>query len=352
MYFPTLDGLRLCAFLLVLVHHLPRSTQPVLGFLHDCGWVGVSVFLTLSAYLLTAILCAEYAATGGVSALKFYVRRGLRIWPLYYAYLLMVGVFVCVRLPLNGNDAFRFAGLTFFIDNIVSGLRGYNPLPFTAHLWTVALEEQFYLILPFVLSVWLRNRRAAVIKIALVWVVFIVARAACVLLGVPHPFIWTSVISGDTMLIGIALALSGWKPPPGNGWRLLCVAGALLGIFSVGFMPPISEIGPHQVLMYATVAIGTGFLCVVALHEPAFAVLGARQVRYLGKISYGLYVFHFIGIALGHAILRRLGGSSWFAHAATSLACTVVLAALSYQFLEKPFLKLKVRFETVRTRIA
>lgn len=350
MYFPTLDGLRFFAFFFVFVHHLPPSGLPGLTLLHEYGYVGVCIFLTLSAYLLTAILQAEHERTGGISAKKFYIRRGLRIWPLYYVFVLTMAAYARFKLHQGGDLVERLAGLLLFVDNILSGVRGvYSSIPCTGHLWTVALEEQFYLVLPFALASWLRARGSAPAKVLAVWAAFLVARAACVQLQAPHTFIWTSVISGDTILVGILLALLRWRPTTAPA-RLLCLLGGLVGVFSPVWLPPLEKVGPHQIVIYTTIAAGTGLLCASALHNPWLSFLGARPLRYLGKISYGLYVFHFLGMTISDKTFDRVLGPGWLAHAAGSLLTTVLLSVLSYELLEKRFLKLKARFETVHTR--
>jgi len=354
LYFPTLDGLRFFAFALVLLNHLPAPKNFFLETLIHDGWVGVPIFLTLSAYLLTAILAAEYQQEGRISVSRFYIRRSLRIWPLYYAYVVGIGLFVWPSRP--ADYWVRLVALLTFTDNIVTGLlRSFNTI--AGHLWTVALEEQFYLLLPLLLRSWLANREKARRNIILVWVTFVVARMLAVALHAPHPMIWTSPFSADAILIGILLALS---PPIGlTGRRRLALMGvALLGLASPALMPSITIVGYHQVILFTAVALGSGALCLCALHEPWLAWLSIKPLRYLGKISYGLYVFHDIGIQLAKSIVTWLvshhvsvvSSSQWIAISTSAFVITLALAAASYRFLESPFLRLKRRFETVRTR--
>ena len=352
LYFPTLDGLRFCAFLLVFIHHLPRSSMPILGFLHDQGWVGVHIFLALSAYLLTAILGLEYATKGSISLFRFYVRRALRIWPLYYAFCLIAfvtSIFI-IESPWSVKHIARFSGLLTFTDNILCGINGYNFLPFSPHLWTISLEEQFYLVLPFLLRGWLRDRRALVTGLLLVWVGFLAVRLLCVVFHAPHPLLWTSVFSADSLLIGTALGAINWRPTWTTPTRILFIIGGLMGIFSGGFTPSLDLVGMHQVFIYSSVGIGTALILLAALHEPLLAFLGAKPLRYLGKISYGLYVFHFFGIFIGRKLLSRAGTDNWWLLAFASLVATVGLSVLSYEIFEKKFLQLKRRFETFHTR--
>jgi peptidoglycan/LPS O-acetylase OafA/YrhL len=133
---------------------------------------------------------------------------------------------------------------------------------------------------------------------------------------------------------------------------------ALLGLASPALMPSITIVGYHQVILFTAVALGSGALCLCALHEPWLAWLSIKPLRYLGKISYGLYVFHDIGIQLAKAIVTWLVSHNvsvvsswqWIAISTSAFVITLALAAASYRFLESPFLRLKRRFETVRTR--
>lgn len=349
-YLPTLDGLRFFAFFLVFLHHLPRSSEPILALLHDQGWVGVHVFLFLSAYLLTAILRAEQDANGTISISRFYVRRGLRIWPLYFAFCIaafVLSIFHHYQPPVQW---FRFGGLVLFIDNIISGLRGYNPIQYAAHLWTISLEEQFYLVLPLLIGGWFAGLTLLWRSLFVCWLVFVAVRIVAVLFEAPHPMIWTSVFSADSLLLGTLLGAVRPVPPRTIFVRLALVVGGIVGLFSGAFLPSIETLGIHQVIVYSTIAVGAAALTTAALHEPLLVFLTAWPLRYLGKISYGLYVFHLVGIAISAKVIAWAGLTSWWVGAVIALIATVGLSVLSYELFERQFLKLKRRFETVHSR--
>ncbi len=312
------------------------------------------IFLALSAYLLTRILGLEYATKGSISLFRFYIRRALRIWPLYYAFCLTAFVtsIVIIESPWSAMHISRFLGLITFTDNISSGFNGYNSLPFSAHLWTISLEEQFYLVLPFLLRGWLRDRRTLVTGLLLVWAGFLAVRIVCVIYRAPHPLLWTSVFSADSLLIGTALGAINWRPTWTTPTRIFFMILGLMGIFSGGFFPALALEGVHQVFIYSTVGVGTALILLTAIHEPLLAFLGAYPLRYLGKISYGLYVFHFFGIFIGGKLLSQAGNENWWFQAFASLVVTVGLSVLSYELFEKKFLQFKRRFETFHTRPA
>ncbi|CAN7688155.1 acyltransferase [Pseudoduganella sp. LjRoot289] len=351
LYFPTLDGLRFFAFFLVLLHHLPPSASPLLRLFQEQGWVGVHVFLFLSAYLLTAILRAEWQASGGISVRKFYMRRALRIWPLYFGFCvaLFALTFIPRTIPVPHGDWFRFLGQMLFVDNIISGFRGYGDIPFTPHLWTISLEEQFYLFLPLMLASFLASSRRLVSGLLAIWLLFLGARLVMMLNQAPHPMIWTSMVSADSLLLGTLLGALRPVLPDSVPVRIALLAGGTAALFGGMWLTPIGVNGIHQVYIYTVTACGAAALTMAALHEPWLGFLASRPLRYLGKISYGLYVFHFMGIEIGRRVAGKLDGG-WWVQAIAALLATMLLSVLSYELFERHFLKLKRKFETVRSR--
>jgi len=353
LYFPTLDGLRACGFLLVFLHHLPPSVSPTLAVIQEHGWVGVHIFLFLSAYLLTAILQTEQATQGRIFVGRFLVRRALRIWPLYFAFCGVSAGYLFLKGSYQRPDLPHLIGLATFTENWVDGaLATYSTIPYTSPLWTISLEEQFYLVLPWLLSFWLRapTRRPLVIGVATLWGLFLGARAIAVMKAMPHPFIWTSLFSADSLLLGTLLGALHFSIRRRFVREACFVVGiALLG--TIAIFPPVHECAWHQLPLYAVVALAAALLCTSSIESPALrALLGNPAMRYLGKISYGLYVYHSLAMQLCQAQFEKADLDSWWLDAVASLGLTVLMAALSYAVLEKPFLRIKRRFESVPTR--
>ena len=139
-YSPQLDGLRFCAAVAVLAHHAPAV--PYLSHFQAYGWVGVDLFLSISAFLITRLIYLEHQVTGSFSVRNFYFRRALRIWPLYFSFVTVA----CFSTFLLGAVSASVAATSWlshliFSNNLLIAVKGYSTVSFTAHLWTISLEE-------------------------------------------------------------------------------------------------------------------------------------------------------------------------------------------------------------------
>ncbi len=373
-YVPQLDGLRFFAFLFVFFHHLPPLVSPgtpvlgaLFGGIHDFGWAGVDLFLCLSGFLITRLLLLEWKATGKLRIVSFYVRRSLRIWPLYFT-LLILAFMILPRIglfgPRYGDPAYtqmvRLHGWSFpvFLGNWTVALHGYSPSSVLNPLWTVSLEEQFYLTWPLIVFVVLRSGRGVLGIAGIMLVASTACRVLTVLLHFQHPFMWAATITRlDPLAFGIILAST-------EGQRLISalsrrtalasiVAGVLIFV-TAALCGPIEKQRSVAVVQYTATAIASACLLTGALRQQVVAdFLSHPALRYLGKISYGLYAIHLALISAVHRLVSATQIPARFAPAATlllSLAVVISLGALSYRYLETPFLRLKDRFSVVRSR--
>jgi peptidoglycan/LPS O-acetylase OafA/YrhL len=356
-YRPELDVLRFVAFLMVFICHSIAFDPELphwLKALDDAAAFGVPVFFCLSAYLITELLTVEKSRTGTVNTKAFYVRRILRIWPLYF---LMLGVgFTISRLhpgwaiPLRGLVAYLLLVGNWYsaqYGTLTSGI---------GHLWTIPVEEQFYLIWPM-LVLFLTRRRLG-IACVMAWVLSQFALIdLCHEHAVIGPRIWVNSLvhlQFFALGAGLSLFLKGSSPQIRSGTRLMMIFSAFLLFFVADFVfDPDQSAGvssirytyPEFLLVgLATAVLLTGFL--------GFTALGGLPVlRYLGKISYGLYMYHYLCLLIiGTIVARVLPTWAPLAIALISFPLTIAIAALSYRHLETPFLQLKERFEIVRSR--
>jgi len=363
-YRPELDVLRFFAFLGVFIFHaaprtmdfynaagyphwLSRSLIPTFG----AGAYGVDLFFALSAYLITSLLLWERAATGILDLRGFYLRRILRIWPLYLAFVAFAAVFAALvpgqHLPMK-----YVVGYSLLAGNWIYVFYGL-PVSFAIPLWTVSIEEQFYLAWPLAL------RKASVRTMAIIAVgILVVANAWRVWLAVSAAPVerieYNTFTRLDPIAFGILIALFGHKLPRLSRWSrvaLLC-GGVATWIAVYAF----TVTGNTQRFTTWQMALGHPFTA-LASAAVLLSVLGAQHpllrnnmLLYLGKISYGLYVLH----EFAHFCAIRLVPASTphgvFAQSIVGLTLTILLAAASYRWLESPFLRLKERFAHVQSR--
>jgi peptidoglycan/LPS O-acetylase OafA/YrhL len=363
-YRPELDTLRFFAFLGVFIFHAAPRTMDfynAAGYPHwlssllisifGAGASGVDLFFALSAYLITSLLLRERAATGALDLRGFYVRRILRIWPLYLAFVAFAAIFAALvpgqHLPMK-----YVVGYSLLAGNWIYAFYGL-PASFATPLWTVSIEEQFYLAWPLAL------RKASVRTMAIIAVgILVVANAWRVWLAVTAAPVerieYNTFTRLDPIALGILLALFGHKLPSFTRLRrvaLLC-GGAATWIVVFAF----TVTGNAITVTTWRMAVGHPFMA-LASAAVLLSVLGSQNgllrnkaLLYLGKISYGLYVLHefahFCAIRLVHASTPGMV----VAQSIVGLALTIVLAAASYRWLESPFLRLKERFAHVQSR--
>lgn len=360
-YYPVLDGLRFLAFFAVFIHHGPALTWiPGYKYFRDYGWIGVDLFLCLSAFLFVHLLRMEWEKTGTINVWFFYLRRSLRIWPIYIIFVTAIVAFMIARYDYTTMHLLRTIGLLTFTDNLLAARFGYNPLLWLAHLWTISYEEQFYAVIPWFLLFMFRKTQLR--KLAVLGIIFVTGlgvRAIFIAQQIPHPAIWVLPVTHfESILFGLAIGLGifdrVFKHIP--AWMT-----ALAGIFCLYLcvnLPNANVIDWSLMLLYPLVGLSVAFLVhssIKAQSSFATAWLSWQPIVYLGKISYGLYLFHVLAIYQSQAwVTLNFGGKSLqnqsYLAFGLGLAITIMLAALSYSMIEKPFLKMKSRFTIVQSR--
>lgn len=344
LYLKPLDGLRFFAFLAVFTHHFPGFAWPlVANGLHNRGWVGVELFFIISSFLFFHLLNAEYEKTGAISAKRFYIRRLLRIYPLMVIFPLGMILYFGPGHALAWQ---RLAGIALFADNLMAWFGHYNAITKgTSHLWTLSFEFQVYLFIPLVFLLYKRfGKRAFLSGLAGVFIYCFLLRMTFYAGAAKHPLIWvTPFLRPESVLMGMALFVIQPKWP----WWWSAVVSVLAGAAFFN-MPNPWDTALASALSYPLAAIMCGGLMDAGLrwHWGARA-LSISPLIALGRISFGLYVFHYFCIILVMEMLQMPHGP--VAYLAT-LGLTIVLATISFFGMEYWIDKLKARFAVVEGR--
>ncbi|WP_308637972.1 acyltransferase family protein [Paenibacillus silvisoli] len=345
-YMPGLDGLRAIAVIAVIAYHLNLSWVPG-------GLLGVGIFFVLSGYLITDILLKQQSQTRRLNLSDFWIRRARRLLP---AMLLMLGL---VSGWLLLTDPARLMGLRGEIGSAllytsnwrlifheVSYFESFGPPSPFGHLWSLAVEEQFYLVWPLVLALlvrWVPQRG----KLALT--IMAAAGLSAGLMAVlyepgldPSRVYYGTDTRAFALLIGAALAAI-WP-----SWKLSPVASRKTGIVLdiagfgglAGVLYMIATAGEYDSSLYrgGMVALSAASAAVVAsLAHPASRisrVIGCKPLQWLGVRSYGIYLYHYPVIALTTPAAEA--GEFHLVRALIQTAATIVLAELSWRFIEEP----------------
>ncbi|HEY4245803.1 MAG TPA: acyltransferase [Lacunisphaera sp.] len=359
-YHPELDVLRFGAFLAVFIDHVIPQTPDLYvshGIPHfvaafivnavSSGRFGVMLFFLLSSYLITALLLREHAVRGRLDLRSFYIRRALRIWPLYFFFIaLCFWVMPAVTLGWPQISNVHKVSFALFVANWSIVFFGPPHTPAIV-LWSVSVEEQFYIFWPLVLVVFGCNqlRRLAYILLAIATL----TRLALIPFHLPNSSIWPNTfVELDPIAIGALLAWLFRNSPPSFPFSL-----RMLLLF-VGMALPMTALfyfgltGWGILATGPLVTAGAGMVLVAVLTDSPSTWLRAGPLVYLGKISYGLYVFHMLMFGLA----QKIAPDSRLIAILIALLGTVAIAAISYQLLERPFLRLKERFTHVVSRPA
>jgi peptidoglycan/LPS O-acetylase OafA/YrhL len=365
-YRPELDVLRLVAFLMVWCAHATFAFHGllplrILALINGAGSLGVPVFFFLSAYLITELLRRERAFAGRVKLPSFYMRRILRIWPLYFGILTVYGL---LGLRLHGFrvEPGRLLASVLMAGNWYIARHPHLTTPMR-HLWSISVEEQWYVLWPM-FFVTLRRKYLLPLSIGL----FVGSQSVLAYLAGGHsPSLaataWVnSGVQFQFLAMGAAAALllNGRIPRSAPFTRgVLFVAAVALFLLAAGPLDIKAVAAPSALkLCCAYLSAGLGCACLFF----AFLGVNARRCPYalvrLGQLSYGLYVLHETAIFLAEELVRRLGSAhnphrSLICTSACmllALALTAGLAFASYYAWELPFLRLKQRWTLVRSR--
>jgi peptidoglycan/LPS O-acetylase OafA/YrhL len=366
---PELDVLRFVAFFFVLLHHmvplglgrlsslLPDNLTPIIVALNRCFGFGLTLFFVLSAFLISELLTRERDVGRGISATRFYKRRILRVWPLYY-FCLFIGLAIALLSRSGSQDVIRIAAFAVFMGAWDAGIHGWlqNPI---APLWSISLEEQFYFFAPWLFRYLRRG------NLIFLGVLVIVCSSCCVFyMGQSRAedySVWASpAVQSQAFAAGMIYCLVlNRKIPRLSSWkRVFLAAGSLVLWFvaayslHVRYFVPAANPGGVKLMLGYWLGSG-GAVLMLAGTLGSNPKLFPSWTLYLGRISYGLYAFHGFAVYLVDRILGQVINRVHLPAVALKfvpvIIIDIVLASASYRFLEKPFLAKKRRLAAIST---
>jgi peptidoglycan/LPS O-acetylase OafA/YrhL len=356
----SLDGIRGLAILMVFFfHYYPRSARNPIGLLSGLGWLGVDLFFTLSGFLITGILYDTVSQPNFFR--NFYIRRGLRLLPVYFV---MVGLVLCVSWFFGERPNWWAVPFFLYGSNIVDNLQvgiGIGGHVDVGHLWSLALEEQFYFFWPPVVFL-LRSRRRIFWGCIAGSVFAILLRFVCAVPTVARNFpvipYYQLPTRLDSLLLGGLLAM---LVRGGKGYAFvkplylrLGIAAGLISIALCALRAHTSYWNSQPMMLFGYFSAAVVFFCVIALSLlPSTWTHGAGSyapLRSLGRYSYSLYLWHqlpekpfswFTKTCEAMIPVPIVGGTLAFV---LLFAFSLAFAVLSYRVIELPFLRLKRYF--------
>lgn len=367
VYFPNLNGLRFLAAFMVLIHHVELLKQ-VFGLKNNfsnlsvlvIGKLGVILFFVLSGFLITYLLLQEKKDTGTVSVKQFYLRRMLRIWPLYFL-VVAGGLFLFPQIQflfipewtpsIHEHFGTKILLFLFFLPNLAITL--FTPVSYASISWSVGVEEQFYLVWPWLIKKFRQPLRMLIGVILF----YLLVRAGLILVqkfvyqekGIEYLLeFWRTYFNIDCMAIG---GIAAWilfmkkekimrflfNPFLQAGVYLLTVFLLLIGFY----FPVYFFHYEFYAVLFAVIMLN------LAGNKKALVSLENPVLSYLGKISYGLYMYHLFAIVICIKLLQPVFPDNSFILYPASILLTIFIAGLSYEIFEKRFILAKKRFSTV-----
>ncbi|MEP6735382.1 MAG: acyltransferase [Chryseolinea sp.] len=342
---PSLDGLRAVSIFLVITGHILLTTplSDALAFLpanFNLSGLGVNIFFVISGFLITYLLLAERQKTGQINFLAFYQRRALRIFPAFYTYLFAISI---VNLTVNLNLSWPIIlGAGLFVQNFVP----WGPNWFVEHTWSLSVEEQFYILWPFL---FVRFPKLKGIK-SYAGVMILCALIRSLNYKFPDVaiyFLSPFLMNADFLFTGCFIAYQYFYRAE-EVRALILKAKPIFVLIAIGVLWVTSRFEYHPIYDRIFIPLSgiAGCLCIGFLllyfiekdDTAGYRFLNLPIVKFVGRLSYSIYLWQ-------QLFLSNLG--LWITTFPQNILATVLAALCSYFLIEKPFLRIKERFRAV-----
>ncbi len=365
-HIPALDGIRALAILLVIPHNVdvmstsyPAYDYPVAALLH-AGWIGVQLFFVLSGFLISGNLLDSRGSSHFFSA--FFARRALRILPLYFSVLGVALVLTPALLPIPQSlrdtlphQVWLWTFLSNWTDPYGGAVYGFS------HFWSLAVEEQFYLLWPLVVFC-CGPRTLLGVCLALTGVA-LVARTALLATHFPHEALYMFTICRmDALALGAAAAclvrIPATRARLSKMTRGMALFAAIVFLITVAATRGLAAFDIRaQSIGYTLLAVTFALIILLTalptqgIVATGMRILGSATLRPVGRYSYGMYVLHlplhvFVGMPILHRVVAEVTPGVALTYTALMTVATFAFAAVSYELLERRFLQMKRRFVT------
>jgi peptidoglycan/LPS O-acetylase OafA/YrhL len=334
-----LDGLRAIAAFLVVFYHAGVPYVPASA--------GVLAFFVLSGFLITWLIIGEEDETRTVSLKRFYIRRSFRIFPAFYAYfVVMMAVWLIRHIPIHWSQAIS---TLFYVSNYYQAIWG-DPSTGLSHAWSLAVEEQFYLIWPVTFLLLRDNRRRFIALSLLIPALWLYRELLVFVFHVGQGYIYEAFDTRvDHLLMGcwLAVALRGgylgrfWHAVCASPFYVLVTVSLLVLSIALGYWTHMRDYRDtvEFVVQPVLFAILIAQLIAFPLH-PFTRPFNWGWMKYLGKLSYSIYLYQQMVIWPTLQLFR----STPLLGVLATIPAVIIAAAASYYFVEKPFLNLRKRF--------
>lgn len=367
-FFPNLDGLRFFAFLYVLLTHSFLTEDPLIRGqswyqivkvrIFTDGNLGVSFFFVLSGFLISYLLMKEKELTGAIHVRSFYVRRILRIWPLYFLIVFFgFKIFPLLKIYFGGTPHETADPLlcSTFLNNFDRIYNGRPDASVLGGLWTIAIEEQFYIVWPLLFFITPEKYYKYIFM-----VVFILSTLFRVFFrDQTNIDLHTLGVITDMAIGGMGAYLvmrhQSFVEKLNALPRVVIAVPYVMAALFIFFK---NEIFASELMwVFKNIILASTFTFIILEQNYArnsfFKVGNNRFISWLGQISYGLYCFHPVGILISHTLLNKLSLSQYawqicFLEVPLSLLISIMISAISYKYFESLFLKLKGRFSYIK----